>query len=114
MKIYDCTTFYDEGMMMDVRFNVLNNDIHKFIVVESNYSHSGKKKDFNFDINNYPKFKDKIIYLDGYKTLRVLSLFDGKELCKNSGKKDRGYHRGLGIYEKNKDEVNSKMITKNE
>jgi beta-1,4-mannosyl-glycoprotein beta-1,4-N-acetylglucosaminyltransferase len=63
MKIYDCTTFYDEGMMMDVRFHVLNNDIHKFIVVESNYSHSGKKKDFNFDINNYPKFKDKIIYI---------------------------------------------------
>lgn len=50
-------------------------------------------------------FKDKIIYLDGYKTLRVLSLFDGKELCKNSGKKDRGYHRGIGVYEKNKDEV---------
>ena len=50
-------------------------------------------------------FEDKIIYLDGYKTLRVLSLFDGKELCKNSGKKDRGYHRGIGIYKKNKDEV---------
>jgi outer membrane protein assembly factor BamB len=50
-------------------------------------------------------YKDKIIYLDGYKTLIVLSLFDGKELCKNSGKKDRGYHRGIGIYEKNKDEV---------
>lgn len=50
-------------------------------------------------------FKDKIIYLDGYKTLRVLSLFDGKEICKNSGKKDRGYHRGIGIYKKNKDEV---------
>ena len=50
-------------------------------------------------------FEDKIIYLDGYKTLRVLSLYDGKELCKNSGKKDRGYHRGIGIYKKNKDEV---------
>ena len=63
MNIYDCTTFYDEKMMMNVRFNVLNDDVHKFIVVESHYSHSGKKKDLNFNINDYPKFKDKIIYI---------------------------------------------------
>ena len=50
-------------------------------------------------------YNDKVIYLDGYKTLRVLSLSSGKEICKNSGKKDRGYHRGLGIYVKNKKEV---------
>ncbi len=49
--------------MLDVRFNVLNEYVHKFIVVESNYSHSGRKKKLNFDINNYSKFKDKIIYL---------------------------------------------------
>jgi len=48
---------------MDIRFNVLNENVHKFIVVESLFSHSGEKKKLNFDINNYPKFKDKIIYL---------------------------------------------------
>ena len=63
MKIYDCTTFYSEHMMMDIRFHVLNEFVHKFVVVESLFSHSGKKKKLNFDINNYPKFKDKIIYL---------------------------------------------------
>ena len=63
MNIYDCTTFYSEKMMLDVRFNILNEDVHKFIVVESSYSHSGEAKKFNFDINDYPKFKDKIIYL---------------------------------------------------
>ena len=63
MKIYDCTTFHSEHMMMDVRFNALNEHVHKFIVVESLFSHSGEKKKLNFDINNYPKFKDKIIYL---------------------------------------------------
>tara|TARA_B100000795_G_scaffold267883_1_gene253638 strand:+ start:1592 stop:2476 length:885 start_codon:yes stop_codon:yes gene_type:complete len=63
MKIYDCTTFYSEHMMLEIRFNILNEFVHKFIVVESLYSHSGKKKKLNFDINNYPKFKDKIIYL---------------------------------------------------
>tara|TARA_B110001452_G_scaffold261769_1_gene260939 strand:- start:3608 stop:4450 length:843 start_codon:yes stop_codon:yes gene_type:complete len=50
-------------MMLDVRFNILDEHVHKFVVVESLYSHSGEKKNLNFDINNYPKFKDKIIYL---------------------------------------------------
>ena len=50
-------------------------------------------------------YKDKVIYLDGYKTLRVLSLSNGVEICKNSGKKDKGYHRGIGLYEKNNEEV---------
>ena len=63
MKIFDCTTFYSEHLMMDVRFNVLNEYVHKFIVCESTISHSGKPKKLNFDINNYPKFKDKIIYI---------------------------------------------------
>ena len=62
MKIFDCTTFYSEHLMMDVRFNVLNDYVEKFIVCESTISHSGEKK-LNFDINNYPKFKDKIIYI---------------------------------------------------
>jgi len=62
MKIYDCTTFYSEDMMLDLRFNILNQYVHKFVVVESTFSHSGNKKKLNFDINNYPKFKDKIIY----------------------------------------------------
>tara|TARA_B100002049_G_scaffold188016_1_gene144914 strand:+ start:338 stop:1180 length:843 start_codon:yes stop_codon:yes gene_type:complete len=49
--------------MLDVRFHVLNDYVEKFIVTESLYSHSGQPKKLNFDINNYPKFKDKIIYL---------------------------------------------------
>ena len=63
MKIFDCTTFYSEDLMLDVRFNILNEYVHKFIVVESEYSHSGKKKKLNFDINKFKKFRDKIHYL---------------------------------------------------
>ena len=50
-------------------------------------------------------YKDKVIYLDGHKNLRVISLFSGEKICLNTGKKDRGYHRGIAIYEKNKNEV---------
>ena len=63
MKIIDCTSFYNEHMMYEVRLNVLKDKVDKFIVTESIYSHSGKKKKLNFDIKNYPKFKDKIKYI---------------------------------------------------
>jgi len=49
--------------MYEVRLNILKDKVDKFIVTESTYSHSGKKKKLNFDINNYPKFKDKIIHI---------------------------------------------------
>lgn len=63
MKIFDCTTYYSEDLMLEVRFNILNEHVHKFIIVESKYSHSGKKKELNFNIDNFKKFKDKIVYL---------------------------------------------------
>ena len=49
-------------MLFDLRLNVLNQYVDKFIVIEARHSHSGKKKILNFDIENYKKFKDKIIY----------------------------------------------------
>ncbi len=63
MKIFDCTTFFKEKMMMDVRFNILDEYVSKFIVVESTFSHSGEKKKLHFNINDYPKFKEKIEYI---------------------------------------------------
>jgi beta-1,4-mannosyl-glycoprotein beta-1,4-N-acetylglucosaminyltransferase len=77
MKIYDCTTFYSEKMMLDLRFNILNDNVYKFIVVESCFSHSGEKKNFNFNINDYPKFKEKIIYLKIYN--EPINLYKNKE-----------------------------------
>ena len=50
MKIFDCTTFFEEHLMMELRFNILNKYVEKFIVVESRFSHSGKEKKLNFDI----------------------------------------------------------------
>ena len=63
MKIIDCTTYYSEDLMLDVRFNILNQYVDKFIITESKFSHSGAKKTLNFNIDNFPKFKDKIQYL---------------------------------------------------
>ena len=62
-KIYDCFMYYDEAMLLEFRLNYLNKYVDKFVIVECGYSHNGKKKKFNFDINNYKKFCEKIIYI---------------------------------------------------
>jgi len=48
MKIFDCTTFYDENMMLEVRFNILDKYVDKFIITEAKFSHSGQKKKIKF------------------------------------------------------------------
>ena len=63
MKIFDCFMYFDEEMILDIRLNTLDKYVDYFIVSESNFTHSGKKRNLNFDINKYKKFKDKIIYL---------------------------------------------------
>ena len=63
MKIFDCTLYYDEDLILDARLNILDPYIDKFIICEALFSHSGRKKELNFDINKFPKFKDKIIYI---------------------------------------------------
>ena len=63
MKIFDCTTFYDEELILDLRFNMLNKYVDKFIICEAKFSHSGRRKKLNFDINKFSKFKDKIVYI---------------------------------------------------
>ena len=98
MKIYDCTTFYSEHMMMDVRFNILDKHVHKFVVVESLFSHSGLRKKLNFNINNYPKFKDKIIYLVIENEPNGI-IYDKSELTNQSIKRQNSLKRINQSYE---------------
>jgi beta-1,4-mannosyl-glycoprotein beta-1,4-N-acetylglucosaminyltransferase len=63
MKIIDTTTYFEEKMMMELRFNILSPFIDKFIVCESRYSHSGKEKDIKFNKSDFPEFENKIIHL---------------------------------------------------
>ena len=63
MRIYDCFMFYDEDLVADLRFNILDEHVTKFVVVESKFTHSGEKRNLLFDINKYSKFKNKINYI---------------------------------------------------
>jgi beta-1,4-mannosyl-glycoprotein beta-1,4-N-acetylglucosaminyltransferase len=54
---------FDEEMLLDLRLNILDRFVDKFVIVESSYSHNGKEKKLIFDINKYSKFKKKINYI---------------------------------------------------
>jgi beta-1,4-mannosyl-glycoprotein beta-1,4-N-acetylglucosaminyltransferase len=63
MNIYDCFMYYDEDMILDIRLNILDKFISKFVICEATFNHNGTKRKLRFNINDYPKFKDKIIYI---------------------------------------------------
>ena len=63
MKIYDCFMFFDEEMLLDLRLNIMDKYVDKFVITEATYTHSGRPKKLVFDINKFSKFKDKIIYI---------------------------------------------------
>ena len=63
MKIYDCFQFFDEEMLLDLRLNIMDKYVDKFVITEATYSHNGEPKRLIFDINKFSKFKDKIIYI---------------------------------------------------
>ena len=63
MKIFDCTLYYDEDLILDTRLNILDKYVDKFVICESTFTHSGKEKKLNFDIKKFSGFKKKIIYL---------------------------------------------------
>ena len=63
MKIFDCFMYFDEDIVLDVRLNYLNEYVDKFVIVESRYNHKGEKREPQFNIENFTKFKEKIIYL---------------------------------------------------
>ena len=63
MKIFDCTTYFNEPMLFEIRLNVLDKYVDEFIVAEALYTHSGQKKKINFNKELYPKFKDRITHI---------------------------------------------------
>ena len=106
MKIYDCFMFFDEEMILDLRLNILDKYVDKFVITEATYLHSGKPKKLLFDINKFSRFKDKIIYRviddqpSGIETIypKDNNAEDtrGQKLINNSNKREH-YQREMAI-----------------
>ena len=47
MAIYDCFQYFNEEHIVDLRFNILNEFVDYFVIVESTVNHQGKPKNYN-------------------------------------------------------------------
>ena len=65
MKIIDCFIFYNELDLLTYRFNLLNNIVDYFIIVESTHTFIGKEKKLFFNENKhlFENFRNKIIHI---------------------------------------------------
>ena len=63
MKIYDCFSYLDEDLLLDLRLNILNEYVDYFVIIEGNKTWQNNAKPLQFEINKFQKFKDKIIYI---------------------------------------------------
>ena len=88
MKIFDCFMYFDEEQVLDLRLNVLNEDIDYFVIVESIYNHKGEERKLLFDKNKFQNFNDKIIYLIYDKIPDLVESIDNGD---SENEKDRKY-----------------------
>ena len=61
--IYDCFSYWDEDLLLDLRLNTLDSYVDYFVIVESSFTHKGDKRSLQFNSKKFEKFKEKIIYL---------------------------------------------------
>lgn len=62
--IYDCFLYYDEDILLEMRLNTLEHVVDRFVIVESRYTFTGKRREkLHFDIEKFDRFRDKIIYI---------------------------------------------------
>ena len=86
MKIVDSFMYYDEDLVLDIRLNILNKYVSNFVICEANFNHNGTKRELKFNVKNFSKFKDKIIYIplkNQPVNLKILKENDNQQL-KNS------------------------------
>jgi beta-1,4-mannosyl-glycoprotein beta-1,4-N-acetylglucosaminyltransferase len=63
--IYDCTMFYNEFDLLELRLGMNYPEVDKFIIVESDKTFMGQDKELFFpkNIDRFAKYLDKIIYI---------------------------------------------------
>jgi len=61
--IYDCFSYWDEDLLLDLRLNILDNFVDYFVIVEGNKTWQNNPKKLRFNIEKFSKFKKKIIYI---------------------------------------------------
>ena len=70
MKIYDCITYCGEDLLLNIRFETLNNEVDKFIIIAKRFRNNRNLNANTRKINKRGKYKS-------FFTIQTLnSLFD--------------------------------------
>ena len=48
--------YFDEDMLLEIRLNILDKYVKKFVIAEADYTHNGESKKLRFNIKNFSKF----------------------------------------------------------
>ncbi|MFN8250450.1 MAG: hypothetical protein U0V75_01115 [Ferruginibacter sp.] len=75
MKIIDCFTFFNELDMLEFRLKLLDATVDRFVIAESNITHSGKPKPYYFEEHSqrFQPWLHKITYLPIVQSTEGLS-----------------------------------------
>ncbi len=87
--IYDCFSYWDEDLLLDLRLHILNDYVDFFVVVEGNKTWQNNPKKLKFDKDKFSKFRQKIIYIP------VEDLPDGKDPYERENHQRNAISRGL-------------------
>ena len=60
MAIYDCFQYFNEEHIADLRFNILNEFVDYFVIVESTVNHQGSQKSCSLILINFKNLKEKL------------------------------------------------------
>ena len=83
MKIFDCFTFNDENLILELRLNELNEYVDFFVIVEFGENHQGNKKGKQINDNLLNKFKNKIRYFYVEKFNKNLTSWERENYQRN-------------------------------
>lgn len=59
-RVYDCFTYFNEDLLLDLRFRTLAEVVDVFVIVEATRTFTGRPKPLRFDAGRYPEFADRI------------------------------------------------------
>ena len=114
MKIFDCFMYFDEDLLLDLRFNYLDKYVDYFVVVESKFNHKGEVKKLKFEKKNFQKFENKIIHIiqeqepDGIEEINSNESIIGinQKYILNAGRRENAQRNTIskGLKKANKDD----------
>jgi len=61
-RVYDCFCYFNEDMLLELRFETLWEHVDFFVISEASYTHAGAARETHFNLERFQKYASKIRY----------------------------------------------------